>query len=321
MRNFSHPRFSAQTGLTLIELLIAMTLSTVITIAGVASLTMARQGFSSTDATSELENNARFATSVIQKIVIQAGYLEEKYAMDFGSEFLQRDPSDIEPNVKGFNKSSYKESLVVGTNTTPQSGAINNSDMLIIRYQTGESIIGTRELDDAMINCNGGTAKAMVTKSIDRMVNVFHIANSSGEPSLMCTWLNDSKGTYETEPLIQGVETMQILYGIADITKGTAPTDSAPETYLRADELTVSDNSQTLLNWRRVRSIRIGLILRGPVGSAPDRTEEKKYYPLGAENIMDSTADIGSVFIAPKDGRLRQKVTFTVNLRNPQNSL
>ena len=72
MRNFSHPRFSAQSGLTLIELLIAMTLSTVITIAGVASLTMARQGFSSTDATSELENNARFATSVIQKIVIQA---------------------------------------------------------------------------------------------------------------------------------------------------------------------------------------------------------------------------------------------------------
>jgi hypothetical protein len=40
------------------------------------------------------------------------------------------------------------------------------------------------------------------------------------------------------------------------------------------------------------------------------------YYPLGVG--LWSTADVGSKFVAPADGRLRQALTFTVYLPNPQ---
>ena len=73
--------------------------------------------------------------------------------------------------------------------------------------------------------------------------------------------------------------------------------------------------ADTQANWRRVRAIRIGMIVRGPVGSAISRTAVN-LYPLGPS--LSSSDDAFSVFPAPADGRLRQEVTFTVHLRNYQ---
>jgi type IV pilus assembly protein PilW len=82
----------------------------------------------------------------------------------------------------------------------------------------------------------------------------------------------------------------------------------------------------TNANWRRVRSLRIGMVLRGPSRSAPDAGPQT-FYPLGAApasaggadgGAMSSSADPGSVFTPAVDGRFRQVVTFTVHLRNDQ---
>lgn len=317
MRSPFKNQFHLQRGLTLVELLIALGLSALITLAGIASLTVARQGFSSADASSGIENDARFATSVIRRLIVQAGYLEEKYAMDFGSEFKNQGTVEIEPNIKGFNNADYKENLVTGISTSVSGTSLNKSDMLVLRYQAGRAINGSDTPDETMINCSGGTAKVTAaTSSVDRMTSVFHIQKSKEEPTLMCTWQNDA-GIWKTEPLVQGVETMQILYGFDG---APASPDSVPETYLRADQLTGSSNAETLRNWRRVRSIRIGLVMRGPSGSAPERNVPAQY-PLGAPGTMDSTGDPGSIFPAQTDGRLRQTVTFTVHLRNPQDNV
>ncbi len=115
---------------------------------------------------------------------------------------------------------------------------------------------------------------------------------------------------------------MQVLFGVDGVTPGSAPSasnpsDSVPERYLRADQLVVSgSDADTNANWKRVRSIRIGLVLRGAPGSA--QGEIPAQYPLGAKGVMDSADDPGSVFPAQTDGRLRQTVTFTIHLRNRQ---
>ena len=104
------------------------------------------------------------------------------------------------------------------------------------------------------------------------------------------------------------------------------PADSVPDRYLRADQLTVSgDTVATYANWRRVRSLRIGMVLRGPAGSAHENLGGI-FYPLGnKEHPYDSSSDPGSKMeISSKSGgdltsRLRQTVTFTVQLRNCQN--
>ena len=85
-------------------------------------------------------------------------------------------------------------------------------------------------------------------------------------------------------------------------------------------------STNTYNNWRRVRSIRIGMIVRGGLNSAQERVIQT-LYPFGlgkdsntgaAGSALSSTDDIGTIFSAPADGRLRQVVTFTVHLRNDQ---
>ena len=136
---------------------------------------------------------------------------------------------------------------------------------------------------------------------------------------------------FEAQPLVQGVESFQVLYGVDNVVPNTAPTgitDSVPDRYLRADQLTVSGNvPATYANWRRVRSLRIGMVLRSQPGSAVD-TASQTFYPLGTSKSSASGTigsafahaanDPGTVFTPAVDRRLRQVVTFTVHLRNSQ---
>ena len=90
-----------------------------------------------------------------------------------------------------------------------------------------------------------------------------------------------------------------------------------PDSYLRADQLTVSGDARaTRANWRRVRSLRIGMVLRSDVGAAQE-SKTQKLYPLGSPGFS-SADDVGTIYTAPADGRVRQVVTFTVHLRNDQ---
>ena len=146
----------------------------------------------------------------------------------------------------------------------------------------------------------------------------------------MCT-REASGGGFEAQPLVQGVESFQVLYGVDNVVPNTAPTgttDSVPERYLRANQLTVTGNDvATYANWRRVRSLRIGMVLRSQPGSAVD-TASQTFYPLGTSKSSASDAvgsafahatnDPGSEFTPEVDRRLRQVVTFTVHLRNFQ---
>lgn len=317
-----------QRGITLVELLVALALGSLIVMAAVAALTVSRQGFNTVDASSQLRDNGRFATSIIRRIVTQAGYLDFKYASNTAaSAFKMGGPStaDVEPNLKGFNNAAYSQDLVIGTSSTPTATGVNSSDMLVLRFQSGSVTMadGTEKADFSMIDCGGNRIDVPATSSTDRYTSVFYIAQSAGEPVLMCAWRDESTGTWSNQPLVQGVESLQILYGTDGVTPGAAPTavtDSVPERYLRADQLTAPTAAGTNDNWARVRSIRVGMVLRGPVGSAPELTVPAQY-PLGATGVMNTSGDAGSSFASQNDGRLRQTVTFTIHLRNSQGNI
>ena len=312
-------------GLTLVELLVALALGGLITLAAVAALTVSRQGFATVDAASQLRDNARFATSMIRRLVVQAGYLDTKYATNSASSsFLVGNPSATsEPNIKGFNNANYNQGLVIGTtNTVSSTGrGVNSSDMLVLRYQAGTIVKadGSEGVDKTMIDCRGTTPATAPMDADDRIVSVFYISNASGEPVLMCAW-GTTSGITDSQPLVEGVESLQILYGVDGVTPSSAPTastDSTPERYLRGDQLVASTDAATNANWERVRSIRVGMVLRGPPGSAPEKNVPAQY-PLGAAGLMNASTDAGSTFPAQTDGRLRQTVTFTIHLRNRQ---
>jgi type IV pilus assembly protein PilW len=326
------PKSYSQHGLTMVELLVAMVISLFISLAAISALLISRQGFSAVDASSQLRDNGRFVADLIQRIGVQSGFKDAPYAAAApiapgGVVGLAANP---EPDVKGFN-SALLDATSPLTAFTARAANTDGSDILILRYQAVETFPGSGITDRSMIDCAGNASTTPPIDKYDRVPSILHVAVSTDEPSLMCTTINASTGAVTTQPIIRGVENFQVLYGVDGVNAGVAPTgvtDTVPDSYLRADQLDVAGNSvATNANWQRVRSIRVGMVLRGPLNSALDRTAQT-FYPLGPArssstgavgSAMSSANDNGSIFAPTPDGRLRQVVTFTVHLRNAQN--
>ncbi len=334
LRTFSAAR--KQKGLTLIELMVAMAVSLVIVLAALAALIISRNGFTNVDTSAQLRDSARFAEDILQRLGVQAGHRD-----------LQFVAAGVPASTKGL---AVSESVVFGFNNRARNATHgwseaktaaltatsigDGSDILVLRYQPTRFTTSSTETDGGMIDCSGNAPEDPATEYSERIASVLHvgISTSDGEPALMCTRWSDA-GNVDTQPLISGVENFQVLYGVDGIAPANATipaastADSVTDRYLRADQLTVSDAAVTTANWQRVRSIRIGMVLRGPPNSAIDRTS-KTYYPLGTARTTSTAAvgslfsnsanDPGTVFTPTPDGRLRQVVTFTIHLRNPQ---
>jgi type IV pilus assembly protein PilW len=314
-------------GLTLVELMVAMVVGLLIVLAAVAAFTATRRSASTVDAASQLRDDARFATDLIQRLVVQAGFedvnmVSRRYgtsAVDYALANDNVDIKSLQPAVFGRDNAIPSATDPLNSATTRAGGSLGyGSDVLILQYQTvGNTLTAS---DGSMIVCDGTAPKTPAINRADRSISVLYVnVGVGGEPALTCMTLSD-KGKFYATPLIKGVENFQVLYGVDNVTPGAAPTvaaTSVPNRYVRASELTVAGNEvATYANWRRVRSIRIGLVLRGPPGSA-QASGTQTLYPLGGSNFA-SPSDPGSTFSA-NDSRLRQVVTFTVQLRNCQN--
>ncbi len=324
-------------GLTLVELLVALAIGILISLAAVSSLVVTRQGFNTVDASSQLRDNARFAADLIQRITLQTGFKDPTFVIATPSQAdLTNDGAGlIAANITGFNNALFKTTDLT-TATARSAGVVGyGSDVLILRYQTAKLNNDTSNTaDSSMIDCAGNPVTVIPADRNDRMVSVFHVGlGADGEPSLMCSRSANGLAPYNSQPIVRGVENFQVLYGVDGFTSANQPftnaADSVPDKYLRADQMVVgSDTSSkaTYDNWRRVRSIRIGMVLRGPINSQQEHVSQT-FYPFGLAkdsaggtpgSALSSTNDIGTIFTPPADGRLRQVVTFTIHLRNDQ---
>lgn len=325
-----------QRGLTLVELLVALVIGMLIALAAIAALIATQRGFSTVDASSQLRDNGRFATDLIQRIGVQSGFRDVFYAARPPS--ASEIAANLAPNITGFNNALSSSSDPLNASTARTAGVEGyGSDILILRYQALETFPGSGVSDKSMIDCAGNSSTSVPSTRDERMASILHVAVSQGEPSLMCSTVNSSGTVSNPQPIIQGVENFQVLYGTDGVSAGVAPplnaasaaaiSDAVPDRFFRADQMTVAgDAVGTNANWRRVRSLRIGMVLRGPPNSTQERVSQT-FYPLGAGkssgtgtagSAMSSSNDPGTVFTPSIDGRLRQAVTFTVHLRNDQ---
>lgn len=317
-RCVGHTTCSGSRGVTLVELMVALVIGLVITLAAVAALLASRSGFNAVDASSQVRENARFASDLIYRIAVQAGYEDIAYGVGtksttmFGGtapspdirgadDALFGSPTTFPPTLTSASRSS-------GCGSVTDTSCRNGSDILVVRYQGSSTPPTSTTADGSIINCAGKPEPSSSGSADDRAYSVFHVkAGASGEPSLMCSYRSGS--TWTTVPIVQGVEGFQVLYGV-DYKDGAASgQDSVPDQYVRASQITTVDD------WRRVRSLRIGLLVRGPAGSAADRAASgRTYYPLGAD--QSAAGDTGTALVVAADGRLRQELGFTVYLHN-----
>jgi type IV pilus assembly protein PilW len=309
-------------GMTLVELLVAMMIGLLIVLAATSALLAARRGFTTVDSASQLRDNARFATVLIQRLAVQAGYRDLSNAATKRSATGASGASPL-PYAFGFdNALASRTSLDNGTARPARS----YGDVLVLRFQPTESFPGSNTVDTGMIDCGGHPADTPASQRDDAQTSVFFVdASSDGEPTLKCYRSTTGSPPFTPVTLIRGVENFQVLYGVDGVKPNAAinpadpssTPDTVPDRYLRADQLAVAgDTAATRANWRRVRSLRIGLVLRSDPAST-QKSEARTIFPLGSASFA-STDDIGSQYEAPADGRLRQVVTFTVHLRNDQ---
>lgn len=324
-------------GVTLVELMVALAVSMVVALAALAALNIARQGFTVNDSAAQLRENGRFVSDLLQRLVVQTGFKDLSYATTPRPTNVAGLVSNPPPAIYGLNNRSRVSTDAWDAGTAWTSGATGyGSDILVLCFQPSSNSSTATAADGSMINCNGESLTTLPTNRDDRAISILHVGtDSDGEPSLMCSSIPVNSSTVTQTTLVRGVENFQVLYGTDSIGPGNTVTtgspDSLPDRYLRADELTVGSNpTATYFNWRRVRSVRIGLVLRSPLGQSTDATSAT-FLPFGVAKGSSSGAD-GSAFSSSNDPgttasentftdtRFRRAVTFTIHLRNDQGS-
>jgi type IV pilus assembly protein PilW len=320
-----------QNGFTLVELMVAMVLGLLVAAAGVAALIIGRQGFTTVDNATQLRETARYAASAIDQAAIEVGFQNAAYGMFNTSA----------PTLRGYDNSlvfpafaSLPTGLAHDTRTSANCGAAvgtacqNGSDVLVVNFW-GASRNGNA--DGTMINC-GGIAEPEGAGPLPAAYSILHVATAStgeinAEPALACTYRDPLAGTWKTVPIVQGVESFQVMYGVFGITAGAcaaAPaTPSTPsatvsnlqtptETYFTAKQMD-GPSGYCANNWTYVRNLRIGLLVRGPLHSAQNSVAKTwKLMAAQGEPLFASGATLNTV----ADGRLRQQMVFTIHIRN-----
>ena len=301
-----------QRGLTFVELMVSLVLASLVTLAAVGLYSVGVSSFRTVDAGQEIQDNGRFALEVIGQAARQAGF--ENYAEGYGLRWTETYITNtaLFPTVRGANNAKVSSVATVDDDGTSANGGHNNSDTIALRFH-GASLQSDRtKADGSMIDCQGvaQTAPLLANDLSDVAISLFWVkVDGTGEPSLQCISRgNPASPSRNTQPIIKGVETFQVMYGV------DTNADSTPERWVSGNDVT---------NWTQVSAIRVGFVLRGAPGSSQGELDttvvnDRKLYPLG-KTFTGTNTDAGLVFTPPNDGRLRRVFNATFTLRNPQN--
>jgi type IV pilus assembly protein PilW len=152
-----------------------------------------------------------------------------------------------------------------------------------------------------VVDCQGVPQGAMMT-STSLGLSLFYVSTAGTEPELSCIG-----SARNSQPVIRGVESLQVVYGIDASVGGSLTTSSIPNRWVSA---------QDVPDWNRVRAVRVGLVLRGAPGtSQAQQAGSNDLYPLG-EDFSAGNTEAGIKFTPPADGRLRRAFAATFMLRN-----
>lgn len=115
----------------------------------------------------------------------------------------------------------------------------------------------------------------------------FYIAHGAGDQSALMRAVY-SNGAWAAQPLVPGVEAMQVLYGIG--------ANGIVTQYVAASAVS---------NWTKVYAIRLGFLVQGLPGSGTTSNTASRQFLV-----------LGTIVTVPADGRLRHVYELSINLRN-----
>jgi len=217
-------RRQTQAGLGLIELLVVIVISLLMLAGLFATVYGTRQSFVAQNQLAQLQDNERLAMTVLTNIIQTAGYFSNPTTSTLGAALPIA-------TVNGGNFAAAGQS-VYGI----------SGDQIWVRYVAGTS--------DGVMDCSGQTN---ATAGPQTDVNTFYVASVGGVSQLVCQVTEN--GTTTTQPLVSGVTSMTILYGVD--TNG----DGSVDQYIPASTMAAA-------NWKSVISVQVTLTFANPVTGA-----------------------------------------------------
>jgi type IV pilus assembly protein PilW len=224
-------------GFSLIELMIALLIG-IFMVGGLVTLVQAmKRSTVNQGGLSQLQDSERMAMTLITDVIQSTGYFPNPTINTAVSSF---------PVVGSF---TFAGQALVGQGTFANLTPGNNQ--ISVRYVTGGT---TAPANDNTINCTGNTSATATmftnTISVDANGNlVCSLVVNAGAPTIV--------------PLISGVKSMQVKYGVK--TNPAALTNSV-DTYM--DGAAVSAGN----NWANVISVQITLNFVNPMFGQPGQT-------------------------------------------------
>jgi len=236
-----------QSGMSLIELMIASTLSLILLVGVVQIFVSTKTAYVTTENISRAQENGRFALDVLSRYTRMAGYWD--YTM------LDATPDPFESRCD-----------TPGDPCSQDGTGNNNSDRLAIQYFSPDDI-----------DCNGNPTTA---NSVSK--NIFWIEkDAEGVSSLYCHGYDNAKDEWlgSARPYISGVDSMQILYGIQDSSGSvTQFVNTGRMNNYKDDNADGDINDPGEFEWFNVRAIKMALLAQS--GLSDDGTFKERTYVL-----------------------------------------
>lgn len=296
-----------QSGLTLIELMISITLGLLVVMAATALLLSAKSGYIAQDDGARMDDTGRYAVELITRAVRQAAYVNWD---------RQEAPAVVKPEMSPSLEGLDAHRLKGDTPgmTSPLGTAVNGSDVLSVQF------FGAR--DGAVVNCAG-----FPIPNQERSASIFYVAEDSlGETQLYCKYQGNS--SWNADAVARGIEAFQVLYGV-DTDEDGLPNKMLNAAAINAlDSVTASGeisdaarNAKTF--WKKISTVRIAVLVRGANNSRVPTGKTKTVYDLFGDEYssMHASDDKGthlseSDFSKSVRQRPRKVYTATVQLRN-----
>lgn len=283
-------------GFTLIEIFVAMIIAMIIL--GVVS-----ESYLSGLATQRLESEAlrvqesgRFAMDLISRNVRRAGF-RNTYAP--GATTAQEFCSTATPpraHLDGVDDPATLSVVVDGTTTSVNIS--NFSDVLTLRGYGEDNADGTAA-DGSMIDCLGNSIRR--GELVEETLYVAPDATNGNEPALFCR----SSVATAPQPLVAGVESMQVLYG------EDTDNDGVINRYVPFDSLNASGGVDNVF------SVMVSIVVRS--ANPTTRIVEPRFeytHFSGTDQEKTVTLPSATTTSATADKRLRRQFDSTISFRN-----
>ncbi len=250
-----------QTGMTLVELLVAMVVGLSVIGAGLAMYVSSGSSSSASGQIAQMSEDANAALSILRTHVAMTGYSRPISATATGMTKLY-DGQVIFGCQNGLSANSTSQLMSSGTVLTCDGGDPSANEMLIIAYEadTNNTIptsanTGTDCLGNAIPALTHATAGPYYIAE-----NRFYLSQTG---SLLCRGNGNTStpgAPGNPQPLVDNIADFSVMYGVSgnDTINGTTVPGTFAKRYMTAAEV----GAMTDATWKHVVSVRLCVVVR-----------------------------------------------------------